>query len=117
MAHGLSCSAACGILPRPGLEPVSPALAGRKILNHCATREVPIALLFNMNCLGHFSCRMSFIPDFLSDCFFIVKFRLCILARILVICTTYASLESRIRLLNTTGDTTFDHLGKVVTTR
>ena len=24
-------------LPRPGLEPVSPALAGR--LNHCATRE------------------------------------------------------------------------------
>ena len=40
-------------LPRPGLEPVSPALAGRfsttappgkpgrRILNHCATREVP----------------------------------------------------------------------------
>ena len=25
-------------LPRPGLEPVSPALAGR-FLNHCATRE------------------------------------------------------------------------------
>ena len=26
-------------LPGPGLEPMSPALAGR--LNHCATREVP----------------------------------------------------------------------------
>ena len=29
VAHGLSCSAACGNLPRPGLEPVYPALAGR----------------------------------------------------------------------------------------
>ena len=31
VAHGLSCSVACGMwdLPRPGLEPVSPALAGR----------------------------------------------------------------------------------------
>ena len=31
VAHGPSCSAACGMwdLPRPGLEPVSPALAGR----------------------------------------------------------------------------------------
>ena len=28
MAHGLSCSTACGNLPGPGLEPVSPALAG-----------------------------------------------------------------------------------------
>ena len=30
MAHGLSRSTACGIrdLPRPGLDPVSPALAG-----------------------------------------------------------------------------------------
>ena len=28
MAHGLSCSAARGNLPGPGLEPVSPALAG-----------------------------------------------------------------------------------------
>ena len=26
-------------LPTPGLEPVSPA--GRRIINHCATREVP----------------------------------------------------------------------------
>ena len=29
VAHGPSCSAACGNLPRPGLEPASPALAGR----------------------------------------------------------------------------------------
>ena len=29
-AHGLSCSAACGILvPRPGIKPTSPALQGR----------------------------------------------------------------------------------------
>ena len=26
-AHGLGCSAACGIFPRSGIEPVSPALA------------------------------------------------------------------------------------------
>ena len=31
-------------LPRPGLEPVSPALAGR--LNHCATREALIWLFY-----------------------------------------------------------------------
>ena len=29
VAHGPSCSAPCGIYPRPGLEPMSPALAGR----------------------------------------------------------------------------------------
>ena len=28
VAHGLSCSAACGIFPRPEIESVSPALAG-----------------------------------------------------------------------------------------
>ena len=29
LAHGLSCLAGCGILvPRPGIEPVSPALQG-----------------------------------------------------------------------------------------
>ena len=46
----------CGMwdLPKPGLEPVSPALAGRfsttappakpgrRILNHCATRDIPL---------------------------------------------------------------------------
>ena len=29
VVHGLSCSVACGIFPEPGLEPMSPALAGR----------------------------------------------------------------------------------------
>ena len=28
VAHGLSCSVACGILSGPGLEPLFPALAG-----------------------------------------------------------------------------------------
>ena len=32
--------------PRPGLEPVSPAPAGRQTLNHCATREAPIFILY-----------------------------------------------------------------------
>ena len=37
----------CGMwdLPRPGLEPVSPALAGRFSANHCASREAPAASL------------------------------------------------------------------------
>ena len=38
-------------LPRPGLEPVSPALAGR-LLNHCTTREAPRQLLIKL-CLLH----------------------------------------------------------------
>ena len=29
VTHGFSCPTACGILPRPGMEPVSPALADR----------------------------------------------------------------------------------------
>ena len=29
VAHGLSCSEACRIFPRLGIEPVSPALASR----------------------------------------------------------------------------------------
>ena len=41
MAHGPSCSVAYGVLvPRLGIEPVSPALAGG--LNHWTTREVPL---------------------------------------------------------------------------
>ena len=51
-------------LPRPGLEPVSPALAGRLsttappgkpgrwILNHCATREAPKRLSLKQSWLG-----------------------------------------------------------------
>ena len=37
VAHGPSCSAACGIFPDQGLNPC-PCI-GRQILNHCATRE------------------------------------------------------------------------------
>ena len=41
MAHGPSCSVAYGVLvPRLGIEPVSPALAGG--LNHWTTREVSL---------------------------------------------------------------------------
>ena len=52
----------CGMwdLPRPGLEPMSPALAGRfsttagrRILNHCATGEAPGALLQALNMDPH----------------------------------------------------------------
>ena len=38
VAHGLSCSVACGIFPDRGSN-LCP-LHGRRILNHCATREV-----------------------------------------------------------------------------
>ena len=37
VAHGPSCSAACGILPDQGSNPCP--WFGRQILNHCATRE------------------------------------------------------------------------------
>ena len=37
--------------PRPGLEPVSPALAGR--FNHCANREAPAHHIFN-SCIVFF---------------------------------------------------------------
>ena len=39
VAHRLSCSAACGIFPDQGSNRV-PCL-GKRILNHCATRDVP----------------------------------------------------------------------------
>ena len=41
VAHGLSCSAACGIFPDQGSNPC-PRI-GRQILNHCATREAPLS--------------------------------------------------------------------------
>ena len=44
VAHGPSCSTACGIFPRPGLEPVSPALAGR--FSTTAPRGKPKKFLF-----------------------------------------------------------------------
>ena len=45
---GPHCSA-CGILvPRPGIEPVPPAVEARS-LNHWTTREVPVWWLFFIN--------------------------------------------------------------------
>ena len=44
VAHGPSCSAACGILPDQGSNPRVPCI-GRQILNHCATREAPFSFL------------------------------------------------------------------------
>ena len=61
-------------LPRPGLEPVSPTLAGRfsttappgkpgrRILNHCATREVPVSIFLSV-------CLSTCLPTYLSICF------------------------------------------------
>ena len=72
VAHGPSCSAACRDLPRPGLEPVSPALAGRLsttappgkplrrwILNHWTTREVPCWTLNYTDILSVISYEFS----------------------------------------------------------
>ena len=48
VAHGSSCSVACGIFPNQGSNPC-PCI-GRQILNHCATREA---------CGGHSSLRCA----------------------------------------------------------
>ena len=48
VAHGLSCSAACGNLPGPGLEPVSPALAGGFLTTVPPGKPYPINFLFNL---------------------------------------------------------------------
>ena len=45
VAHGLNCSAACGNLPRTGLEPVSPAFAGS--LSTTAPPGKPGQLIFD----------------------------------------------------------------------
>ena len=55
---GSRAQSLCGMwdLPRPGLEPVSPALAGRT-LNHCATREAPWVHFFKVSVqLYSFAC-------------------------------------------------------------
>ena len=46
MAHGLSCSAACGIFPDQGSNPCLPCI-GRRILNHCAIREALFSCFLN----------------------------------------------------------------------
>ena len=45
VAHGSSCSTACGIFPDWGSNRV-PCI-GRQILNHCTTREAPCCEIFN----------------------------------------------------------------------
>ena len=53
MAHGLSCSAACEIFPDQGSTCV-PCI-GRRILNHCATREVPKQFHLEKQTLNRYS--------------------------------------------------------------
>ena len=65
VAHGLSCSAACGIFPDQGSNPC-PLHFCRRILNHCATREVPHVffirvLQFQLLHLGLWSIFRSFL--------------------------------------------------------
>ena len=47
VAHGPSCSTACGIFPDQGSNRV-PCI-GRQTLNHCATREVPTYTFTHIN--------------------------------------------------------------------
>ena len=54
VAHGPSCSAACGIFPNQGSNPC-PCI-GRQILNHCATREALFYFLF------------SYLPSYFEYC-------------------------------------------------
>ena len=46
VAHGLSCSAACGIFPEQGLNPC--LLRWQVVLNHCATRGVLFFITLNI---------------------------------------------------------------------
>ena len=55
VAHGPSCSVACGIFPDQGSKPCVPCI-GRRILNHCATREACEA----------FSCCLQPLPGWQS---------------------------------------------------
>ena len=48
VAHGLSCSAACGILPDQGSNPFSPALAGRLSTTVPPGKPLGLAFLFIM---------------------------------------------------------------------
>ena len=47
MEHGLSCSTVGGIFPDQGSNPCP--LIGRRILNHCATREIPVFVFLNIS--------------------------------------------------------------------
>ena len=63
--------------PRPGVEPVSPApagrpstTAGRRILNHCTTREVPKI------CFSYFNYSSCVIVTYEKLSFFLLDFKL-----------------------------------------
>ena len=67
MVHGLSCSMACGIFPDQGLNRV-PCIS-RRILNHCATKEVPNCLFVSTWTYGYLF-ELSIIIQMLSFFFF-----------------------------------------------
>ena len=83
--HGLSCPAAWQILvPRPGMEPESPALAGGflitgppgkfpQIFNFDETQFIKFFLLISM-LLVSYPMSQSFFPVFLSDSFVVLAF-------------------------------------------
>ena len=77
LVHGLSCH--IWSLPGPGIEPVSPALAGRcrghrtLHLNHWTTREVPrkynfMVVFFSFLWRSHFSLNVKFYTVFFKFC-------------------------------------------------
>ena len=52
MVHGLSCPLACGILvPSPGIELVSPALAGRFLTTVLPGKSMEATLLEQKDCV------------------------------------------------------------------
>ena len=63
VAHGTSCSAACGIFPDQGSNPCP--LHCRRILNHCATREALEVVLDEPNGIKIFYPLVGFFPVFL----------------------------------------------------
>ena len=72
VAHGPSCSAACGIFPDQGSNRV-PCI-GRQILNHCATREARETFLKWESSMGKqkfISCELS------EDIFLLPNLSLC----------------------------------------
>ena len=83
MEHGLSCSEAWGILvSRPGMDPVSPALAGGflitgppgkspQIFNFDAAQFINFFLLMS-RLLVSYSMSQSFPPVFLSESFIVL---------------------------------------------
>ena len=65
VAHGPSCSTACGIFPDQGLNPC-PCI-GRQILNHCATREAPTLIIYYILWSQSSFQMKAFSPSFYSN--------------------------------------------------